>query len=157
MSSSGVPELSRVSISNVQFGERVKVVEPANLYGCALGDDVMVGPFVEIQSGVTVGARTRIQSHAFICEGVTIGTDCFVSHGVSFVNDTFGTGGPARGNRTLWKSTVIGNDVSIGTGATLLPISVCDGAVIGAGSTVTRHISSPGIYAGNPARLLRSL
>lgn len=156
MSENGVPELVRVGIHDVAFGLRVKVVEPSNLYGCDLGDDVFVGPFVEIQRAVVVGARSRIQSHAFICEGVTIGTDCTISHGVSFVNDTFQTGGPAHGDRTLWKETTIGNRVSIGTSATLLPVFICDNVVIGAGSTVTRDITIPGIYAGNPARLLRT-
>ncbi len=157
MSSSGAPELVHVGIRDVNFGQRVKVVEPSNLYGCALGDDVFVGPFVEIQRGVVVGPRTRIQSHAFICEGVTIGVDSIISHGVSFVNDTFQTGGPARGNRALWKATRVGDRVSVGTSATLLPVVICDDVVIGAGSVVTRDITISGVYAGNPAKLLRKL
>ena len=144
-------------IVDVNFGENVTVVEPVNLYGCKLEDDVFVGPFVEIQRDVTVGKRTRIQSHAFICELVTIGDDCFISHGVMFINDVFKDGGPAYGRQDLWKSTTIGNDVSIGTNATILPVTICDNVVVGAGSVVTKDITEPGVYAGNPARLLRKL
>lgn len=142
---------------DVRCGQNVVIVEPANIYGCDLGDDVFVGPFVEIQKGVAIGARTRVQSHAFICELVAIGADCFVSHGVMFVNDLFAKGGPARGDKTLWASTRIGDRVSIGSNATVLPVSICDDVVIGAGSVVTRNISEPGVYAGNPARKIRSL
>lgn len=131
------------------------MIEPANLYGCTIGDDSFVGPFVEIQRGVKVGKRCRIQSHTFICELVAIGDDCFISHGVMFINDTFARGGPARGDRALWRSTRVGNGVAIGSGATLLPVSICDGAVIGAGAVVTRDITISGTYAGNPARRLR--
>jgi acetyltransferase-like isoleucine patch superfamily enzyme len=152
-----VPAVTKsVGIRNVEFGERVQVVEPVNLYECRIGDDVFVGPFVEIQRGVVIGRGTRVQSHAFICELVTIGEECFISHGVKFVNDPFTRGGPARGDRSLWKSTRIGNRVSIGTNATLLPVTVCDDAVIGAGAVVTRDILEPGVYAGNPARKLKS-
>jgi UDP-3-O-[3-hydroxymyristoyl] glucosamine N-acyltransferase len=140
------------SIRDVVAGEGVTVVEPANLFECTLGDGVFVGPFVEIQRGVTVGARTRVQSHAFICELVTIGEDCFVSHGAMFVNDTFARGGPARGDQSLWISTTIGDRVSIGTNATIMPVEICDDVVIGAGSVVTRPITEPGLYAGVPAR-----
>jgi acetyltransferase-like isoleucine patch superfamily enzyme len=144
-------------ILDVSFGERVTVVEPVNLYGCNIGDDCFVGPFVEIQRGVVIGKRCRIQSHAFICELVTIGEDCFISHGAMFVNDLFSEGGPAKGRRDLWRSTKIGNGVSIGTNATILPVAICDRVVIGAGAVVTRDITEPGIYVGNPARLKRPL
>lgn len=150
-------DIRSVGIVNVAFGEHVTVVQPVNLYGCTIGDGVFVGPFVEIQANVSVGARTRIQSHAFVCELVTIGEDCFVGHGVVFVNDLFSVGGPARGRRELWKKTIIGNNVSIGSNATILPVSICDDVVIGAGAVVTRNIDKPGIYAGNPARFLRSI
>lgn len=143
-------------VRDVRLGERVQIVEPANLYDCSLGDDCFVGPFTEIQRGVTVGARTRIQSHAFVCELVAIGSDCFIGHGVMFTNDVFAEGGPARGRRELWRSTRIGDRVSIGSNATLLPVAVCDDVVIGAGAVVTRDITRPGIYAGNPARFLRA-
>ena len=141
-------------IVDVEFGDDVTVVEPVNLYGCTLGDGVFVGPFVEIQKGVCIGARTRVQSHAFICELVSIGEDCFISHGAKFINDPFSIGGPARGDKTQWKETVVGDRVSIGTNATIMPVSICDDVVIGAGSVVTKDISESGTYAGNPARLL---
>lgn len=147
----------KAGVVDVNFGSRVTVVEPVNLYDCSLSDDCFIGPFVEIQTGVRIGPRTRIQSHTFICELVTIGADCFVGHGVVFVNDAFARGGPARGDRSQWQATVIGDRVSIGSGVTLLPVQVCDGAVLGAGAVVTRDISDPGIYAGNPARMLRRL
>jgi acetyltransferase-like isoleucine patch superfamily enzyme len=148
------PEIRHVGVRDVQFGARVKIVEPCNLYGCEIGDDCFVGPFTEIQKTVRIAARTRVQSHAFICELVTIGEDCFVGHGVMFVNDTFSSGGPAGGRRELWRPTTIGNRVSIGSGATILPVNICDDVVIGAGAVVTRDIMVSGSYAGNPARLL---
>jgi acetyltransferase-like isoleucine patch superfamily enzyme len=151
------PIRRQIGIVDVQFGERVTVIEPANLYGCTIGDDCFVGPFVEIQSHVTIGNRCRIQSHAFICELVTIGDNCFISHGAMFVNDLFSMGGPAKGRRDLWRSTRIGSDVSIGTHVTVLPVDICNHVVIGAGSVVTKNITQPGIYAGNPARLLRAI
>lgn len=144
-------------IVDVEFGENVTVVEPVNIYGCKLDDDVFVGPFVEIQRDVTIGKRTRIQSHAFVCELVSIGEGCFISHGAMFINDRFEEGGPAYGRKDLWKSTTIGNNVSIGTNATILPVKICDNVVIGAGAVVTKDVTEPGVYAGNPARLLRKL
>jgi acetyltransferase-like isoleucine patch superfamily enzyme len=147
----------QIGIRDVTFGEHVTIVDPVNLYGCNIGDECFIGPFVEIQKDVSIGDRCRIQSHAFICELVTIGSDCFISHGAMFINDTFAHGGPARGDTTLWKSTSIGNHVSIGTNATILPVRIVDHVVVGAGSVVVKDILAPGIYAGNPARLIRSL
>lgn len=144
-----------VSVREVTTGENVTIVEPTNLYECSLADGVFVGPFCEVQKGVEIGKRTRIQSHSFICELVTIGADCFIGHGVMFVNDRFASGGPARGDTTKWESTTIGDRVSIGSNATVMPVTICDDVVIGAGSVVTKSIVEPGIYAGNPARLLR--
>lgn len=152
-----VPEIRQSGICNVMFGENVVVTEPVNLYGCSIGAGTFIGPFVEIQKDVQIGQRCKIQSHAFICELVVIGDDCFISHGAMFINDVFAKGGPARGDRTLWKSTVIGNNVSIGTNATIMPVTIADNVVVGAGSVVTRDILEPGIYAGNPARKLRGL
>lgn len=149
------PTLREIGIVNVKFGCNVTVVQPANLYGCKLGDDCFVGPFVEIQNDVSIGSRTRIQSHGFICELVTIGEDCFIGHGVMFINDAFETGKPARGHKELWKPTHIGNNVSIGSNATILPVSICDNVVIGAGSVVSTNLIYPGIYYGSPARLTR--
>lgn len=149
------PFLLKAQIRNVQFGQDVKVVEPVNLYDCSIGSNCFVGPFVEIQSNVTIGSRSKVQSHSFICSLVTIGEDCFIGHGVMFVNDLFKSGGPAGGDRSKWKSANIGNHVSIGSNATILPVEICDRVVIGAGAVVTKNITKPGIYAGNPARFIR--
>src|SRR3984893_12119473 len=135
------PELRTVGIVDVKFGENVTVVQPVNLYGCAIGDGSFVGPFVEIQKGANIGRRCRIQSHAFICDLVTIGDDCFISHGAMFINDSFVTGGPA-GKPHLWRSTKLGNRVSIGTNATVLPITISDRVVVGAGAVVTKDITT---------------
>ena len=149
--------LYQSGIKDVIFGQDVKVVEPVNIYGCAIGDNCFVGPFVEIQKDVTIGKRTKIQSHTFICELVSIGEDCFIGHGVMFINDLFQRGGPALGDKSLWISTNIGNHVSIGSNATILPVDICDRVVIGAGAVVTKSINRPGIYAGNPAKLIKEL
>lgn len=152
-----MPTVTAVGIVDVTVGKNVTIISPSNVYGCTLGDDVFVGPFVEIQKGVRIGVRSRIQSHAFICEMVSMGEDCFISHGAMFINDTFRKGGPARGEISQWRTTIVGNRVSIGTNATVLPVKICDDVVVGAGAVVTRDIDLPGIYAGNPARRLRGL
>jgi len=149
------PKIFHIQIRDVEFGVNCTVIEPVNLYECKIGDGCFIGPFVEIQKGVIIGNRCKIHSHTFICELVSIGDDCVISHGAMFINDTFSIGGPAHRDRKLWKPTSIGNNVSIGTNATILPIRICDNVVIGAGSVVTRDILVSGIYAGNPARLLR--
>jgi len=151
------PNLKQAGIVGVTFGKDVTVIQPVNMYGCAIGDETFIGPFVEVQRDVTIGRKCRIQSHTFICELVTIGDHCFIGHGVMFVNDLFKGGGPAGSDRSLWGKTKIGNRVSVGSNVTLLPVSICDDVVIGAGAVVTKDITKPGIYAGNPARLLRPL
>ena len=148
---------SKVKIVNVKCGKRVHIMTPSNLYGCQLGDDVFIGPFVEIQKGVRIGNGTKVQSHTFICELVDIGKDCMVAHGVMFINDLFQIGGPAHGDKKLWRSTIIGDNVSIGSNATILPVKICHNVVIGAGAVVTKDISKPGIYTGNPATFLREI
>ncbi len=147
----------KIGIVDVIFGENVTIVEPSNLYECKIGKNSFVGPFVEIQKNVVIGENCKIESHSFICEFVTIGNDCFISHGAMFINDTFQIGKPADGNKKLWKKTKIGNNVSIGTNATILPVEICDNVVIGAGSVVTKDISKSGIYAGNPAKFIRKI
>jgi acetyltransferase-like isoleucine patch superfamily enzyme len=151
------PAILQAGIQDAAFGRDVKIVHPVNLYGCVIGDNCFIGPFVEIQRNVRIGARTRVQSHTFICELVTIGDDCFVGHGAMFINDTFAAGKPAGGRQELWRATHIGHHVSIGSNATILPVCICDGTVIGAGAVVTRDIVEPGVYAGNPARKIRAL
>ena len=151
------PTIYKSRIRDTQFGHNCKIVEPVNIYESEIGDNCFVGPFVEIQKGVKIGNNTRIQSHSFICELVSIGNNCFISHGAMFINDTFAEGGPAGGDASKWKKTVIGNHVSIGTNATILPVNICDNVVIGAGSVVTKNITKPGIYAGNPAKFIRNI
>ena len=145
-------KLFQSKITNVNFGENITIVEPVNVYGCSINDNCFIGPFTEIQKDVSIGKNTKIQSHTFICELVTIGQNCFIGHGVMFINDLFLGGGPAQGDKTKWKYTYIGNNVSIGSNATILPINICNNVVIGAGSVVTKDITEPGIYYGNPAK-----
>lgn len=92
------PKLNSISINNVDFGENITIVQPVNLYGCKIEGDNFIGPFVEIQQGVSIGRGTKIQSHTFICELVSIGENCVVAHGVMFINDLFQSGSPAGGN-----------------------------------------------------------
>jgi len=150
------PTVSQSGITDVTFGKNVKIVQPSNLYGCSIGDDCSIGPFVEIQNDVTIGRGCKIQSHAFICELVTIGDNCFISHGAKFINDLFQSGKPAGGDKTKWRSTNIGNNVSIGTNATILPVSITDNVVVGAGAVVARDITESGTYVGNPAKKVRA-
>ena len=116
-------------------------------------DYVFVGPFCEIQKGVKVGAESIIQSHTFICSGVEIGENCFIGHGVMFTNDRL-QGSSPEFDPSKWEKTMIGNNVLIGSNSTILPVSICDDVVIGAGAVVTKDIKNPGTYVGNPARLL---
>ncbi len=150
------PRELHARVRDVTCGENVTIIHPANLYECFLEEGVFVGPFVEIQRGVRIGHHSRIQSHSFICELVTIGAHCFIGHGVMFINDLFSDGHPAK-TAEQWLPTCIGDHVSIGSNATILPVSICSHTVIGAGSVVTKPITQPGIYAGNPARFIRSL
>ena len=150
-------DLKSISIKNVDFGSNVTIIEPVNLYGCSIGDNSFVGPFVEIQKNTTIGKNTKIQSHSFICELVSIGDECFIGHGVMFINDLFSEGRPANGNKDFWKNTKIGNNVSIGSNATILPIEICNHVVIGAGAVVTKNIVESGVYVGNPAKKMKEI
>ena len=143
-------------IRKIKHGKNFKVIEPVNLYECEFGNNVFVGPFVEITKGVKIGDNTRISSHSFVCELVTIGKNCFIGHGVVFINDTFLDGKPANGNKKKWKKTLIGNNVSIGSNSTILPVKICAKTVIGAGSVVTKDITVAGKYAGNPAKKINT-
>lgn len=149
-------EKKKIGIKNVKFGKNCKIIEPVNIYGCTLDDEVFVGPFVEITKGVKVGKKTRISSHSFLCELVTVGKRCFIAHGVMFTNDTF-SNGKLGGSKKNWKKTLVGDDVLIGSNSTILPVKIVSGSVIGAGSVVTKNCNVKGIYAGNPARLIRKL
>jgi acetyltransferase-like isoleucine patch superfamily enzyme len=148
------PLVYNSDIFNVEFGVNVKIIAPVNLYECKIGNNCFIGPFVEIQKNVVIGDHTKIQSHSFICELVQIGNKCFIGHSVVFINDLFSNGGPAGGDKTFWKKTKIGNNVSIGSNATILPVNICNDVIIGAGAVVTKDITEPGKYIGNPAKKL---
>ena len=143
-------------ITKVKFGKNCKLIEPVNIYGCTIGNSVFVGPFVEIQKNSIIGDNTRVQSHSFICEKVTIGKECFISHGVMFINDLIKSGKIEK-NTKLFKKTIIGNRVIIGSNVTILPVNISNDIVVGAGSVVTKNLKIKGIYAGNPAKLIRRL
>ena len=147
-------DLKTVGLKNCAFGTNVKIVQPVNMYDCKIGDNSFVGPFCEVQSDVVIGKYTKIQSHSFICSLVTIGDNCFIGHSVVFVNDKFSDFSAAGGDRKKWRPSTIGNNVHIGSNATILPVSICDNVVIGAGAVVTHDISIAGKYAGNPAVLI---
>ena len=149
-------KLLKSQIRNIKFGKNCTIIEPSNLYECELGNDVFVGPFVEITNGVKIGDKTRVSSHSFICNLVTIGKECFIGHGVMFTNDLFKEGKIINDDKYFFP-TIIGDNVIIGSNATILPVKICSGSVIGAGSVVTKDIDIKGTYAGNPARLLRKL
>lgn len=148
---------------DVKLGDGVRVFSFVNLYGCEIGTESRIGPFVEIQKGAKVGCRCKISSHVFICEGVTIEDEVFVGHGVQFTNDVL----PRATNRdgslktdADWKCvpTLVKRGAAIGSGATLLPgITIGERAIVGAGSVVTRDVPPDTIVAGNPARILRRL
>lgn len=150
-------KLIESGIVNTDFGKDVTIINPVNIYGSKIGNNCFIGPFVEIQKNTIIGDSTKVQSHSFVCEFVTIGQNCFIGHGVMFINDLFIEGKPAGGDKTKWKSTMIENNVSIGSNATILPVSICENVVIGAGSVVTKDITKPGFYVGNPAKFLKEI
>ncbi len=140
-------------IERCQLGRETRIYHPdmVNLYDCEIGDGSTVGPFVEIQRGVVIGERCKISSHTFICAGVTVGNRVFIGHGVMFTNDLY----PVIDSENLHVPTVVEDDVAIGSGATILPVRIGAGAIIGAGAVVTRDVAPFSIVAGNPARPLR--
>ena len=147
---------SEAQIKDCKISKNVRIVKPVNLYECTIGPNTKIGPFVEIQNGAIIGANCNIQSHSFICTQVIIGHYCFIGHGVMFTNDTFKIGKPDP-DPDHWKETIIASNVTIGSGVTLLPVYICPDVVIGAGSVVTKDITKPGIYLGNPAKFYRDI
>lgn len=133
----------------VKIGTNTTISHFTNLYGCELGDNVFIGPFVEIQRNCFIGNDTRISSHSFICEGVTIGTNCFVAHGVMFTNDKF----TEEKDEWVLRKTVIGDNVRIGSNSTILPVKIGNNCIIGAGSVVTKDIPDGSTVYGNPAKI----
>ena len=137
---------------NVSIGPGTRISNFVNLYGCTIGSDCMIGAFVEIQSEVRIGERSRISSHSFVCSKVNIGQDCFSGHGVMFINDVF-TNNQISRNSDDWKETIIEDNVLIGSNATILPVKIGKGAIIGAGAVVTKDVPAGTIVLGNPAKL----
>lgn len=151
--------LYKSQIRNVKFGKNVTIVEPVNLYDCIIGDDVFIGPFTEIQSNVNIGNNTRISSHSFICSNVIIGEHTFIGHGVMFVNDKYDSHTSDDGKCGAIKNCIcrdvkIGNQVRIGSNSTIMPVTIDDNAIIGAGSVVTKDVGKKHIVCGNPAKKL---
>lgn len=146
---------------DVKMGKGVRIFAFTNLYGCEIGDDTKIGTFVEIQKGARIGARCKISSHTFICEGVVVEDDVFIGHNVTFINDRYPrstTGDGKLQTEADWKCipTHVKKGASIGSGATLLcGITVGEGALIGAGSVVTRDVPAGAVVAGNPARVMK--
>lgn len=145
-------------IDDVEFGENVVVESFTNLYGCRIGENTHVGPFVEIQRGAIVGARCKIQSHAFICDGVEIGDEVFVGHGTVFINDLFPRATTERGalqTEDDWQlvRTVVERRAALGSAAVILAgVRIGEEARVGAGAVVTRDVAPGQTVVGNPAR-----
>lgn len=148
---------------DVKLGRDVKIHAFVNLYGCQIGDESMIGTFVEIQKGATIGKRVKVSSHTFICEGVTIEDYAFIGHGVMFINDRYPRAANPDGSLQTeedWSviPTLVKRGASIGSNATILcGVTIGEGAIVGAGSIVTHDVPPYTIVAGNPARRLRSV
>jgi UDP-2-acetamido-3-amino-2,3-dideoxy-glucuronate N-acetyltransferase len=153
----------RVVASDVKLGRGVKIYDFVNLYGCEIGDETKIGTFVEVQKGAKIGRRVKVSSHTFICEGVTIEDEAFIGHGVTFTNDLYPRATSASGALQTdadWKvvPTIVRRGASIGSGSTILcGIEIGEGAIVGAGSVVTKDVPAGMIVAGNPARVLRPI
>jgi acetyltransferase-like isoleucine patch superfamily enzyme len=138
-------------MNQVIIPSNCKIMQYTNLYGCTLGENVFVGPFVEIQKDVIIGNNTRVSSHSFICSGVTIGDNCFIGHGVMFVNDKF----DAPLENWIMRKTIIKNNVRIGSNSTILPVTIGNNVIIGAGAVVTKDVPDNTIIIGNPGKIIQ--
>tara|TARA_Y100001970_G_C13941324_1_gene703328 strand:- start:379 stop:855 length:477 start_codon:yes stop_codon:yes gene_type:complete len=150
---------------DVKLGKNVKIFSYTNLYGCDIGDDTKIGTFVEIQKQSKIGSKCKVSSHSFICSGVTIGNGCFIGHGVMFINDNYPKSLNKNGNLENEKDwserfveTKVGNNVSIGSNATILGgITIGNNVLVGAGSVVTKNIPDGKIVVGNPAKVIKDI
>jgi UDP-2-acetamido-3-amino-2,3-dideoxy-glucuronate N-acetyltransferase len=154
---------TKMIASTVRLGRDVRLGDFVNLYGCTIGDETKIGPFVEIQKNAFIGKRCKIQSHTFICEGVTIEDEAFVGHGVMFTNDKYPRATADSGGLQTeadWKviPTVIKRRASIGSNATIMcGVTVGEEAIVGAGSVVLHDVPAKTIVAGNPAKVIRKI
>jgi carbamoyl-phosphate synthase large subunit len=144
-------------IRGCKIGEGTKIYPFANFYNCEIGNNCMIGPFVEIQKGVKIGNNVRVQSHTSLCEGVTVEDDVFVGHGVVFINDKHPTVKAAIENKWELKKTLVKKGASIGSNATILPVTIGENAIIGAGSVVVKDVPANTVVAGNPVKELHKL
>ena len=144
----------------LENGVRVPYRDLVNLYGCTIGAESFIGPFVEVQADVSIGRRCRVQSHTFICSGVTLDDEVFVGHGVMFVNDRFPR---ATTDTGAWKTPAdwsldrchVGRRASIGSNATIMGgVTIGAGSLVGAGSVVTKDVPDHAIVVGVPARVV---
>jgi len=146
---------------DVRLGERVRLANFVNLYGCEIGDDTRIGAFVEVQSDARIGKRCKISSHTFVCSGVTIEDEVFIGHNVVFINDrrpraTNADGSPQSEKDWVLERTLVRRRASVGSGAIIMcGVEVGEGALIGAGALVTRNVPPNSVVAGSPARILR--
>ena len=159
---SGTPASHQAVAPDVKLGRNVRIHAFVNLYGCEIGDETKIGPFVEVQKGAKIGQRCKISSHTFICEGVTLESEVFVGHGVTFINDRYPRATNSAGHLKTeadWncQSTLVKRGASIGSGATLLGgITIGENATVGAGSVVTRDVPADTTVIGNPAKPRRT-
>lgn len=137
-------------LRNAKIGKGTKIWHHVNMYGCEVGENCMIGTSVEIQNDVKIGNNSRIQSHSFVCSLVTIEDNVFVAHGVMFINDI----NPPTADQTKWKATLIKKGAVIGSNATIMPVTIGENALVGAGSVVTKDVPANSIVVGNPARVI---
>jgi len=151
-----MPEIHETAIvKNTNLGSGVKIWAYANVYGCSIGNNSKIGPYVEIQSNVTIGENVSISSHSFICSQVTIEDDVFIGHGVMTINDLHPPSFKRTGSKGNWRETRIKKGATIGSNATLLPITIGENTEVGAGSVVTQDVPDNCIVVGNPAVIIK--
>ena len=150
---------------DVVLGKNVMIYnkELVKLYGCTIGNDCIIGTFVEIQKGVQIGNRVKIQAFAFIPEGVTIEDKVFIGPHVCFTNDLFPRatthkGGLKKGDDWQIVPTRVCKKASIGANVTIIcGVTIGEGAMIGAGSVVLKDVPPWTIVVGNPAKIIKTL